>query len=453
MKQSLPFVLLLALPLSAQVPHGHAVVCWKPQNPTATGGLRVVDRTGANAAVTGLSAATTGTTRYDGAQSVLVAGDGSVYAGLGVDNRTGGGPLPLDLRLILLSGSAAVSDTVFATLMQVPAGQVWEVSDIKPSRDGNFLVAASEVLFTANPMPQTTVFAVTSSGSVSALPATGFPAGSLLNVADVGGGMFVGAWMQQFFITNIELVLCSYTGTPAPVQIFQFVNQSRFGGMDLDLNGELVVGVPFGGSTVVRVAVAPSSTPTPVTPPTPASVAVCDVLPGPGLVALFTQPTLVAGSLNTVDSLVGGFTVWAQTVVRDPVDVSLRADTAVYGTASSTTGSSPYLGSSGGWPAINNAAFALRAGGTPGGGGIVLGSRGRAVIPTPFGTLWLDPTLLLAIGSFTLNGSGQATLPLPLPADPTLVGVLLDLQSIVVTSVAPITIEMSQGLELVVLAR
>jgi len=154
-----------------------------------------------------------------------------------------------------------------------------------------------------------------------------------------------------------------------------------------------------------------------------------------------------------VDSLAGGFTQWAATVVRDPIDVSVRADTAVYGNASSTTSVTPFLGSSGGWPRVGNQGFALRAGGTPITAGVVLGSRGRASLPTPFGTLLLDPTLLLTLGTIALDGSGRASLPFPLPNDPSIVGAQLDLQSVVVTSLSPVTLELSQGLELVVLAQ
>lgn len=451
LQRLIPFVLAasFATPLAAQIAPGHALVCWKPQNPTVPGGLRVVDRAGAVATVTGLTPQTVGTTRWDGAQSIVVRDGGVAVAGLGVDNRTGASPLPLDLRSILIVGSLAVTDTRFATVMQVPAGEQWMVTDIKERRDRSLLVGATQVLATANPMPRTEMFLVDTTGAVTVLPNAGFPLGSLLAVADAGQ-YYLGAFQQQFFVTNTEVWAFGYQGSPAPFRVCQFVNTSAFGGMDMDVDGELVAGVPFAGSTIVRVPIVANATPIPL-PSTPPSVAVCDILPAAGLAALFTAPTLIAGSLNAVDTLAGGFTQWAATVVRDPVDVSVHADPIAYGEPTITGNAVPYLGSQGGFPRLGNSAFALRIGGTPNAPGVVYGSAGRASVPTPFGTLLLFPGALFPIGNLVLSAGGTAILPLPLPGHPSVAGARVDLQSVALSSLTPPMVELSQGLELIVL--
>ncbi len=448
--RSLAAVLLVASAAAAQVAPGHALVCWKPQNPTATGGLRLVDRSGSVAVVQGLSPVTLGTTRWDGAQSVLVRDGGHVVAGLGVDNRSGASPLPLDLRALVLAGSVVVSDTQFSTLMQVPAGELWAVTDIKERADRQLLVGATQILATANPMPRTEMFLVDSLGVATALPNVSFPAGSLIAVADAGP-YYLGTFKQEFFVTNLEVWAFSYQQNPPAFRVCQFVNTSAFGGMDVDVDGTIVAGVPFAGSTLVRVAVAAGATPIPVAP-TPASVAVCDVLPAAGLAASFTRPTLIAGSLDVVDTLAGGFTPWAAVVVRDPIDVSVHDDPVAYGTATPTGSAQPYLGSYGGFPRIGNGGFGLRIGGTPSAPGVLYGSPGRASVPTPFGTLLLSPTALIPFGSFVTSGSGTAAFPLGLPNQPWIVGTRLDLQSVALSSVSPPMVELSQGLELIVLA-
>ena len=122
--------LLFAGALGAQVAPGHAVVAWKPPGLSGQGGLKLVDHTGASQDIQGLDAETLGG-GLEGARSVLVTDLGFLYAGLGLDNQAQRTPRPLHLRRIALNGANAVSDQLFATLMQVPGGE-WVLNAADP---------------------------------------------------------------------------------------------------------------------------------------------------------------------------------------------------------------------------------------------------------------------------------------------------------------------------------
>jgi len=326
MLRTLGFASFLTVTLSAQIPHGHALVAWKPSNPTATGGMRLVDTLGVNQPITGLSTATLGTTRWDGAQSVVVLGNGDVVAGLGVDNRTGATPLPLDLRRIQIQGTTASSDQALVTLMQVPIGEMWKVSDIEQRSDGTLLVAATQILTTSNPMPQTAAFLVAGTAVLS-LPLTGAPFGTLAAIADAGD-RFVIALLQSAVVVNVDLWSMPYSASGTPFRICTFIQTTAVSGLRVDADGTVIVGVKFQGGALARVAHAASATPGPVSA-SPTSVAAAEIQPASGLAAVFAQPGLIAGALSLVDCNAGTATQWAATVVRDPVDVSVGPDPAV----------------------------------------------------------------------------------------------------------------------------
>ena len=435
---------LLASAISGQIPHGHALVAWKPSNPTATGGFRLVDPAGVNQPITGLAAATVGTTRWDGAQAVAVLGNGDVVAGLGVDNRSGSAAVPLELRRIHIQGTSATADLPQATLMQVPVGEIWKVSDIEERSDGALLVAATQVLTTSNPMPLTAAFLVAGS-TVLPLPLGGAPFGSLSAIADAGD-RFVIALLQSAVIVNVDLWSMPYAATGTPYRICTFIQTAAVGGLRVDVDSTIVVGVKFQGGALARVPHAPGATPTPVSA-TPTSVAVSEIQPASGLAAVFAQPSLIAGALHLVDCNAGTATQWAATVVRDPVDVALRPNPAVYGPAVAPNGT--WLGTKGGWPALGNAAHTLRLGGKPGALGAVFASGKRGQFSLPFGTLLLDPALLVLVGSAAIPASGQTTLALPIPNNAGLLGLALPMQLAAVEA-AQNTLRLSRGLELVV---
>lgn len=432
----------------AQVPPGFAVVAWKP--PTgAAGGLKLVDRAGASTDITGLDPATVGTSTYDGARSVLVTDTGIVFAGLGVDNSSSRTPRPLDLRRITVSGSAATSDQQFTTLMSVPAGEIWFVSDLEQRADGGLLVGATEVLFTANPMPQTAAFLVAPNGTVTPLPTAGFPAGSLLAVADAGD-RWVGAFEQAFFVVNVELVSFPLTaGGQPPFQVTQFVNVSSFGGVDADVDGTLIACVAsrLGSGSVTRVPHAPGATPV-VVPGSPAGVEAADAVPAAGLVAVFALPRNPLAPLVLVDTLTGTSVTWSPGVVMDAVDLALRRNPTSYGPASPARATVPYLGSFGGLPVAGNARFGFRIGGTPGSVGALLAGFGRGSAPTPFGLLLLDATRpIVTLAALSIPNSGEARLPVPLPGG--LRGTV-DLQAALFPSVNPPVGETTAGLEVTI---
>lgn len=433
---------------AAQVQPGSAIVAWKPPA-GGPGGLKLVDRAGVSTDITGLDAATVGTSTWDGARSVLVTDTGEVYAGLSLDNRSTRTPRPLDLRRITLSGSVATSDQVFTTVMMVGAGELWYLSDIEQFADGSLLVGATEVLFTANPMPRTAAFVVASNGSVTALPTTGFPAGSLLAVA-VAGDRWVGAFEQSFFVVNVELVSFPLTATgQVPFRVTQLVNVSSFGGLDTDVDGTLIVcaASSLGSGCVARVAHAPNATPV-LVPGSPAGATAADAVPAAGLVAVFALPRNPLSPLVLVDTLAGGATTWSAGVVSDPVDIAVRRNPTSYGAASPVGTPVPYLGSFGGLPRAGNAQFGFRVGGTPGSVGALLAGFGRGSLPTPFGQLLLDATLpIVVLAPLSLPNSGETRVPVPLPGS---TRGRLDLQAVLLTNVAPPIGETTAGLELTI---
>jgi hypothetical protein len=428
---------------AAQVVPGHAVVAWKPPSGGA-GGMKLVDRAGSSTDITGLDPATLGTSAFDGARAVLVDNVGQVFAGLGVDNRGTRTPRPLDVRKIALSGSSAASDVLHATVMSVPANTVWHVSDLKERADGSLLVAATETVFTANPMPATAAFLVAPSGAVTALSTAGFPAGSLLGIADAGD-RFVGAFEQSFFVVNLELMSFPYAASGlAPFRVHQFVNVSAFGGVDVDADGTLIVCAAAQGSSIARVPHAAGATPVPV-PGSPAGVEASDAIPAAGLVAAFALPRSPLAPLLLVDTLAGTTTTWSAGVVLDPVDIGVRRNPTNYGPPSRAGVRTPFLGSFGGLPRGGNAQFGFRIGGTPGAAGVLFAGFGRGAVPLPFGLVLLDVTRpIVALASLALPNTGVQNLPVPLPLG--LRGTI-DMQAVLLPMNPP-AVEMTPGLEL-----
>ncbi len=438
--------LVLAATAAAQVAPGTAIVAWKPPG-GAAGGLKLVDRAGASTDISGLDPATIGTSEFDGARSVLITDTGVLYVGLGLDNRGSRTARPLDLRRITLSGNAATSDQTFATVMVVPANELWHLSDVKERPDGSLLVGATETVFVANPMPQTAAFLVDSMRAVTALSTAGFPAGSLRAVA-AAGDRWVGAFEQSFFIVNLEVVSFPVLPTgPAPFQVHQFVQVSSFGGLDVDADGTLIVCAAsrLGSGCVARLPHAPSATPTLVAG-SPAGVEASDAIAAAGLVAVFALPRNPLSPLFLVDTLAGTSTPWSAGVVLNPIDIAVRRNPTNYGPASPSGPSLPFLGTFGGLPRAGNAQFGLRIGGTPGSTGVLLAAMGRARVPVPFGLLLLDPARALAVLTpVSIPASGALNLPVPLPAS---IRGTVDLQTVLLPSFSPLIGEMSPGLEI-----
>jgi hypothetical protein len=298
-------------------------------------------------------------------------------------------------------------------------------------------------------MPQAAVFTVSSTGVVATVPTTGLPFGSLEDIADAGDRFVVGS-IQSAFVVNSDFWSLPFSPTGAPAyRICMLTQTSAIGGIDLDVDGSILIAVTYQGGSVARVAHAPSSTPVQVSA-TPTTAAVAEVLPGPGLAAVFTQPGLVAAPLNLVDCNAGTSSVWATIVVQNPVDVSVRAASAVYGPASRQSSVAAWLGSDGGNPTVGNANFGLRFGGTTGGLAAVLLGVGRANLALPFGTVLINPAPVVALPSVTLPNTGRARVALPVPSNPSLSGGVLNAQAAVVQIAVP-TIDLSRGLEITVL--
>jgi len=108
-----------------------------------------------------------------------------------------------------------------------------------------------------------------------------------------------------------------------------------------------------------------------------------------------------------------------------------------------------WLGSEGGAPGLGNSSYALRFGGKPGALAAVFASNKRGNVSLPFGTVLLDPTLIVTLVSTTLPASGRATLGLPIPGSAALVGQILPMQAAVV-DLALATITLSRGVEVTV---
>src|SRR5262249_11260751 len=145
----------------------------------------------------------------------------------------------------VLVGSTVATDLPFATLMQVPAGEIWRVADMKQRADGGLLVVATQVLLGSNPMPSKAVFLVAGGGgTVASVPTTGIAIGTPLAIADFGDRCVV-ALEQSFFSRNCLLQSLDLTGATAPFTVAQLVAFGSFGGFDADATGELVFGASF----------------------------------------------------------------------------------------------------------------------------------------------------------------------------------------------------------------
>lgn len=442
----LPFTTALAL---AQIPPGNAVVAWKASGP-APGGLTMFDAQGSSVGMPGLAPATIGTGQFDGASAVLVADDGTVFAGLGVDNRTGSAPVGLGMRHITWNGSTA-TDMPFVTLLQVPVGEIWEVADIRERFDGSLLVAATQVVLGSNPVGTPAVLIVNRTGtSVQTIPTTGMASGILRAIADFGDRYAV-AVEQSFFARNFALQSLAFDGLSAPFTIRTLVSVGSFGGFERDLNGELVFGATFSlsaGATVHRIAHAPNSTPIGVVG-TPPSIGLGDVNPASGVLSSFGFPGAGGSTLSRTDTVLGGVQPWTIMTVGNPISLSVRDNPSAYGLTPPHL-PLPMLGTQGGVPAVGNTGFALRLHDWGQSSfGIVAAGFGRAVIATQFGTLLVQPGTLITIGSVAVPPGPSGVLALSIPNNANLRGLRFHLQDLVVRS-SPFSAALSNALDLTV---
>jgi hypothetical protein len=419
----------LASPLAAQIDAGSAVVGSKPGVAAPTT-LQLATRSGAVSTITGLASATTGTSQYDGARALLATDDGLLFAGLGVDNSAGATPAPLTIRLLLLAGNVAVSDSPLATLMQVPAGQIWTVVDMKERFDGSLLVLCSQVALGPNPMPNSAVFTVDRAGVVQQVPSTGMPIGSPIGIADLGD-RYVVAVEQSFFVRNLLLQSLSFTGSTT-FRIAQFTGFGSFAGMGPDVSGELVFAGSIGGSTATMHRIAPVQSATAVDVPNgPTGPVRAHVEPGGGILSAIVNN---GRSIDLVraDDVLAGTLQWATGLASDPLALAVRANPRAYGLLLPVTSA---LGSQGNVPALGNALFALRAQDATGSAStaFLFGGVARANIPTPFGPVLVDPAFGISVFGFTsVPANGVGTFPLAIPNAPGVLGFLFDVQAFVV---------------------
>ena len=432
-----------APPTAAQIVPGDAVLAVKSAT-TAQSGLIVVSPNGSTQAVSNLDPRTIGTGRDDGLRSIVVDHNAFVIAGITTDNRTGTTPQPLELRTILISGGVALVDQSFATLMQVPAGEAWTVADVQLRRHGSgYIVAASEVLNTANPMPRSAAFLVTGSGVVAPLSTTALPGGELRAIADAGDRWIAGI-AQSFFVFNVEVTSLPIVPTGlAPFQVHQFVGASGLGGLGLDVDGSILVLSGARGTSLSRLEHAPNATPSPIAVRPRLDVGA--VMSAPGIVAAIEPGAL--STLHRVDTLAQTSSAWASNLADQIIDVAVYDNPRLYG-MTPTSPPQPYLGTLGGRPSTGNAAFGMRIGGNAGASAAVLAALLPASIPWPFGTILIDPTIPpVQVASTTIPNSGEAHTSLPIPANPVLVGNTLYLQGVLFT---PSTIELTAGVAVTV---
>jgi len=318
------------------------------------------------------------------------------------------------------------------------------VTDVQRRHGDGFIVAASEVVQTANPMPQPAAFLVSSSGVVTTLPTAQVPGGILRAIADAGDRWIAGV-AQSFFVFNVEITSLPLApaGQP-PFQVHQYVNVPGFGGLGLDADGSILVLAQAGGSPLTRLQHAPNASPSPIGG-TPALLDVGSAVPAPGLFAAIELGA--SSTLHLIDGLAQSSSPWASNLVGLQLDVALRDNPGRYG-LSPTTPRLPYLGTLGGRASSGNAAFGLRLGGNAGSSAAVLAAIAPASIPWPFGRILLDLTIPpVAVAATTIPNSGEARTPLAIPANPGLIGNTLYLQGVVFT---PGTLALTSGVAVTV---
>ena len=435
---------LLSVPyLCAQILPGHALVCWRA---TGGGGVRMVTPAGGVQDLQGLAPATLGTSKLDGAQCVFIRNDGLVFVGLGIDNSLGSTAVPLEMRRILATGGAVLFDLPHAALWTVPAGESWRATDIKERSDGSLLVALTQ---TNVATPKVAAVLVDKNSIVTPIPLPILPAGALVGVADAGD-RFVGVFERTSPTLDYEVMSIPYVQSAlAPYRVFLFANTPRFGGIDVDADEKtLILAVGYQACGVVRLAHQANSTPVTV-PNTPSGIGPACIVPGSAEVMALDPPSVIASGIYRCDYAKGATTTWTATVVANPVHVGVRRDPELYGKGSSQSGVLAWLAGQGGQPRVGNQAFVLRVGGKSGGLCGIFASTQRGNFPLPFGTVLIGPAPILGLATVSLGNAGRATVALPIPNDPGLVGGLLVMQSAVIDPVTT-TIDLSRGLDLVV---
>ena len=118
-----------------------------------------------------------------------------------------------------------------------------------------------------------------------------------------------------------------------------------------------------------------------------------------------------------------------------------------------TGGIVPVLSASGGNAQIGNAGFGLTVAAARGGTVAALLFGIEYTLPFAGGFLYVGPTITVPLplgGPAGTPGAGFGTLPLPLPNDPTLIGVPLPAQAAVVDAARPFPIALTNGIRIVI---
>lgn len=153
----------------------------------------------------------------------------------------------------------------------------------------------------------------------------------------------------------------------------------------------------------------------------------CDVQLKPVADLLPFQPVALDTTNSTFDIEVNGLqrrghAVSGSIVPRCPLPVSYGSGTA------GTGGIEPQLDAQGGDPLFGNQSFAIAASDLRGGTAVLFGVSGAETIASAFGvSVWIDPVVAVLVPAVASGvpgqaGGGQATLPLPIPSNPALVG-------------------------------
>ncbi len=408
--------LLLTGSLAAQIPEGAVVVA----STSSLSGLSVLAPRGGSPAVPLQNVPaelvlTLGVSR--GANAVTIHPDGRVLAGnLGINNGS-----PIAVHALTLSGLTISADS--RVQVGTSSGTNGAVTALAMLPDGRCLVTANGLL-PGGAMSRVAIVDV-DSGAITPLSITGMPATIHNAVAVDAAGTW--AWIGTFASTTSGQVYRVPLPNGGPATL---IASFAYGisGLDVLPDGNLAVALLNTGTSPSLGVLDPDTgtfLPIPGTSANSSAVA-CERGSGDLMVLAITNSTQEVRHVHN-----GVFTMLHDFGVGTVAGVDVQDSPRRYGQGTALANSYQWrlTPSDHGVPFLGNAAFALESTASPGAPLLTLALVGlaRAAIPALGVQFLVDPSGLITL---PVPAATSALVPIPIPADPTLAGVVLQAQTL-----------------------